>query len=96
MKCTYLELYNGSSTETCSSAYTVEEDQLILESQAQVGNRWSHIASKLPGRTEDGVKIRWKSLHRNLKKNTAGSSSASTIEAKDKTRIAYLLSSSES
>lgn len=32
--------------------------------QTQLGNRWSVIATKLHGRTEDAVKIRWKSLMR--------------------------------
>lgn len=47
-----------------SSEYTPEEDRLILEAQARLGNRWSAIAAMLPGRTEDAVKIRWKSLCR--------------------------------
>ncbi|RLN32080.1 hypothetical protein BBJ28_00020212, partial [Nothophytophthora sp. Chile5] len=42
-------------------AYSPEEDRLILEAQARLGNRWSVIAAMLPGRTEDAVKIRWKS-----------------------------------
>jgi len=44
--------------------YTPEEDQLILDEQARLGNRWSSIARMLPGRTEDAVKIRWKSITR--------------------------------
>ncbi|CAK4072877.1 unnamed protein product [Aphanomyces euteiches] len=44
--------------------YTREEDQLIIDMQAKLGNRWSVIAQQLTGRTEDAVKIRWKSLMR--------------------------------
>ncbi|RHY31469.1 hypothetical protein DYB32_003473 [Aphanomyces invadans] len=44
--------------------YTREEDQLIVDMQAKLGNRWSVIAQQLSGRTEDAVKIRWKSLMR--------------------------------
>lgn len=44
--------------------YTEEEDKLILEQQALIGNRWSVISGMLPGRTEDAVKIRWKTLTR--------------------------------
>jgi len=45
--------------------FTDEEDTIILENQQRIGNRWSAIASMLPGRTEDAVKIRWKALTRN-------------------------------
>lgn len=45
-------------------AYTSHEDKTILEMQAKMGNRWSLISQSLPGRTEDAVKIRWKSLMR--------------------------------
>ncbi|OQR97172.1 myb-like DNA-binding protein [Thraustotheca clavata] len=44
--------------------YTKEEDDLIIDMQAKLGNRWSVIAQRLVGRTEDAVKIRWKSLMR--------------------------------
>lgn len=47
--------------------YTEEEDRIILEMQAKLGNRWSIIAQYLKGRTEDAVKIRWKSLMRGKK-----------------------------
>ncbi|OQR94008.1 myb-like DNA-binding protein [Achlya hypogyna] len=45
--------------------YTAEEDKVILSAQARLGNKWSQIAQLLPGRTEDSVKIRWKSLKQN-------------------------------
>ncbi|CEG43304.1 Transcription factor, Myb superfamily [Plasmopara halstedii] len=45
-------------------SYTEDEDRIIMEMQAKLGNRWSIIAQQLKGRTEDAVKIRWKSLMR--------------------------------
>ncbi|CAI5747544.1 unnamed protein product [Peronospora destructor] len=45
-------------------SYTDDEDKIIVEMQAKLGNRWSIIAQQLKGRTEDAVKIRWKSLMR--------------------------------
>ncbi|KAG5185909.1 Homeodomain-like protein, partial [Tribonema minus] len=44
--------------------FTPEEDWTIVSTQAAIGNRWSHIAAMLPGRTENAVKIRWKTCHR--------------------------------
>ncbi|TMW63743.1 hypothetical protein Poli38472_002684 [Pythium oligandrum] len=61
-------------------AYTEEEDRIILEMQARLGNRWSIIAQQLKGRTEDAVKIRWKSLMRGKK--------AASKEAKEQAEAA--------
>ncbi|KAG5176018.1 Homeodomain-like protein, partial [Tribonema minus] len=44
--------------------FTLKEDWFIISTQAAVGNRWSHIAAMLPGRTENAVKVRWKTCHR--------------------------------
>jgi len=51
--------------------YTQEEDGLILTEQARIGNRWSIISAMLPGRTEDAVKIRWKTLDRERRNSNA-------------------------
>lgn len=51
--------------------YTEEEDAVILSAQARLGNKWSQIATLLKGRTEDSVKIRWKSLKQNPSKAAA-------------------------
>ncbi|TMW61764.1 hypothetical protein Poli38472_010827 [Pythium oligandrum] len=51
--------------------YTEEEDRLILDAQSRLGNKWSQIAQLLKGRTEDSVKIRWKSLKQNPAKAAA-------------------------
>jgi len=40
-----------------------------LREQAKLGNRWSIISAMLPGRTEDAVKIRWKTLDRKQRQN---------------------------
>lgn len=44
--------------------WTPEEDALIIDSQARLGNRWAAIAQQLPGRTENAVKTRIKSILR--------------------------------
>jgi myb proto-oncogene protein len=51
--------------------YTEEEDAIILEAQERMGNKWSQISQLLKGRTEDSVKIRWKSLKQNPAKAAA-------------------------
>ncbi|OIW08404.1 hypothetical protein TanjilG_03080 [Lupinus angustifolius] len=46
--------------------YTQEEEETIVKLHAKFGNRWSKIASHLPGRSDNGIKNHW---HACLKKH---------------------------
>lgn len=50
-------------------AFSQQEENLIIELHAVLGNRWSQIAAQLPGRTDNEIKNLWNScLKKKLRK----------------------------
>ncbi|GBG23792.1 Transcription factor MYB3R-2 [Hondaea fermentalgiana] len=56
--------------------WSEQEDRILLEQQALLGNKWREIAAHLPGRSENSVKNRWNSARRKRKRSEAAMAEA--------------------
>ena len=59
---------NHLSPEICKGKWEPEEDEVLLRLGQKCEGKWAWIARHLPGRSQNQVKVRWKSLTRAKKK----------------------------
>ncbi|XP_074577202.1 myb-related protein 308-like [Curcuma longa] len=85
--------------------FTEEEDELIIKLHGMIGNKWSVIASRLPGRTDNEIKNYWnthikrklvaRGLHPQTHLPISGGSESSSLSS-DRRMASVLLSKEES
>eukprot|EP00624_Nannochloropsis_granulata_P000729 evm.model.NODE_12890_length_15232_cov_17.794052.5 len=70
--------HNQINPEINHSAWTIEEENILVMGYAEFGSRWSEIGKLLPGRTENSIKNRWNAAKRRMMRR--GMSRAKTTE----------------
>jgi hypothetical protein len=62
--------YLNLDPEINRNPWTKQEDDVLVSMHAEMGNKWAHIRAFLPGRTENAVKSRFKSLVRAIRRKS--------------------------
>ena len=68
------------------SRWTEEEDKVIIDKQAELGNCWAQISTFLPGRTDNAVKNHWNASLKNKIKDHKGGAKADAKNSRKRDR----------
>ncbi|KAJ4727235.1 MYB transcription factor [Melia azedarach] len=75
--------------------FSLEEERIVIELQAQFGNKWARIATYLPGRTDNDVKNFWSSRQKRLARILQNSATPSPSNSKSHKVVKEIFETSE-
>uniref|UniRef100_A0A6N2NK63 Uncharacterized protein n=1 Tax=Salix viminalis TaxID=40686 RepID=A0A6N2NK63_SALVM len=71
--------------------FSAEEERVVIDLQAEIGNKWARIATYLPGRTDNDVKNFWSSRQKRLARilQASGTPPSSSNSKQQKSKNKY-------
>ncbi|KAJ4970975.1 hypothetical protein NE237_004074 [Protea cynaroides] len=64
-------------------AFSPQEEELIIHLHSMLGNRWSQIAARMPGRTDNEIKNFWNSTIKKRMKSASSTSSPNNSDSSE-------------
>ncbi|XP_068316379.1 transcription factor DUO1-like [Pyrus communis] len=69
--------------------FSAEEERMVIQLQAQFGNKWAKIAAYLQGRTDNDVKNFWSTRRKRFERILQKSTSSNSPKNKGKSLVAF-------